>query len=458
MKIMFILSATPEISAANAELLNIRFPVMAPSTTLLILAELARARNHQVEMLDTRLYMRLSDTADGKSWTTDYAAIEDEILKTQPDLIGISFMSSSAPEAYEIARLAGKHDIAVIAGGLHAKVAERELVEENLFDYIYHGEAEIEFDNLLKRLENGEKLPENRSKSQIMDGGSLPLRQMNRVPPVRDFSYYSGVMAQYATHRPVYVELSRGCVKNCSFCEVAKTGGAFKPFRPIPLENIYQTINSAVAAYGANYIQVSDSIATLHKKNFLEFMRVVRADFPQMTVQFNSTVDRWDEEIAETVKEMSCTVWFGFESGSQKMLDFIDKGTTVEQAHRAARLCRKYDIPGGFNILLGVPGETRGDYEQTWNFFVEHPNAYPNPNILNPLPGTEMYRFCKHRNLLRNERDYRIWQAETIRRKQFTGPVLNVDYQLVLEYHGKFSALQNEPQRSLEKQRRLKTD
>jgi radical SAM superfamily enzyme YgiQ (UPF0313 family) len=454
---MFILSATPEISAANAELLKIRYPIMAPSTTVLILAELARAAgNHRVELLDTRLYMRLfANDGEGKSWTTDYAAIEEKILAAQPDLIGISFMSSSAPESYEIARLARKHGIAVIAGGLHAKVAERELIEENVFDYIYHGEAETEFGNLLKRLENGEKLPENRrGKSQILDGGSLPLKEMNRVPPVRDFSYYSGVMAQYERHRPVYVELSRGCVKNCSFCEVAKTGGAFKPFRPIPLENIYQTIRSAVAAYGANYIQVSDSIATLHKKNFLEFTRVVRAEFPQMTVQFNSTVDRWDEEIAEAVKEMSCTVWFGFESGSQRMLDFIDKGTTVEQAHRAARLCRKYDIPGGFNILIGVPGETRDDYDETWNFFVEHPNAYPNPNILNPLPGTEMYRFCKHRNLLRDERDYRIWQAETIRNKDFTGPVLNVDYRLVLEYHGKFSGLQNEPQRSLEKRRR----
>lgn len=447
---MFILSATPELSVANAGLWNIRYPIMAPSTTLLILAELARAGHNQVEMLDTRLYMSAFPAAE--KWTLDYAAIENKILDMQPDLIGISFMSSSALEAYEIARLAGKHGIPIVAGGLHAKVAEREVMEENVFDYVYQGEAETEFDNFLQKWKAGE-LEKNGGKTGRFDGGALPLKEMSRVPPVLDFSYYAEVMKQYAQYRPVYIELSRGCVKNCSFCEVAKTGAAFKPFRPIPLENIYRTIQSAIRDYDANYLLVSDSIATLHKKHFLEFMRFVGAEFPQLTVQFNSTVDRWDEEIAAAVAEMNCNVWFGFESGSQKILDFIDKGTTVRQAHEAARLCRTHNIPGGFNILLGVPGETRDDYEQTWNFFAEHQNAFPNPNILNPLPGTEMYRFCRHHNLLRYEKEYSIWQADQIKNQKFAGPISSVDYRMVIEYYEKLAELQKQPRRSLKKNR-----
>ena len=450
MKIMFILSATPELSVKDAHFYHRRYPIMAPSLTLLILSELARLENHTVELLDTRLHMSLPSDPNTQEWENNLDVVEDTISKSDADVVGISFLSSSALEAYKIAKLCRKHGKTVIAGGLHATVAEADLIEQKVFHYIYQGEAETGFLSLIEKLQSGQlaRYPEM---PQIIRASPLPLNLMNKIPAVSDFSIYAEAMAQHPQFRSVYIELSRGCVKNCTFCEIAKSGAAFKPFRPIPLETVYKTVETAVKRYKANYVLVSDSIATLHKRNFLEFMSYIHMNYPEVTVQFNSTVDRLDEEIAEAIRDVKCNVWFGFESGSQRILDMIEKGTTVEQAHQAAKICRKYNIASGFNVLLGVPNETRDDYEQTMDFFERHRQSHPNPNILNPLPGTAMYRYCHENNLLRYKKDYSIWNAGRIENAGYAGPIVGVDYRMMLEYQARLFQLQNEPARQLGK-------
>jgi radical SAM superfamily enzyme YgiQ (UPF0313 family) len=171
-------------------------------------------------------------------------------------------------------------------------------------------------------------------------------------------------------------------------------------------------------------------------------------NFPEVTVQFNSTVDRWNEELARACQDLRCSVWFGFESGSQRLLDLVKKGTIVEQAYEAASLCQKYDIACAFNVLLGLPGETEDDYLRTMQVFEEYPWVHPNPNIFNPLPGTALYDYCRIYDLLETPGDYSIRDAAYIEQIG-KGPVRSVDYELVLKYYHLLNELQNEPDRSL---------
>jgi anaerobic magnesium-protoporphyrin IX monomethyl ester cyclase len=211
-----------------------------------------------------------------------------------------------------------------------------------------------------------------------------------------------------------------------------------------------RSIERAVSDYDVNYVLITDSVATAFKRHFLEFVAEMRASFPGVSLQLNSTVDCWDEERARACHGLSCSIWFGFESGSQRMLDFLQKGTTVELAYEAARLCRQYEIPCAFNVLVGVPGETEEDYRQTLEVFERCPWVYPNPNIFNPLPGTALHHYCEQRMLTRAEKSYDIWDAERIEREN-DGPVKGVDYGLVLKYYSRLTELQEEPQRSLSK-------
>ncbi|NDJ75861.1 MAG: radical SAM protein, partial [Chloroflexi bacterium] len=219
--------------------------------------------------------------------------------------------------------------------------------------------------------------------------------------------------------------------------------------RPIPLDTVFLTIHAARDQHQINYVLVGDSIATLHKQHFLAFLERVHREIPDITLHFNSTVDRWDEDIAAACADLRRSVWFGFESGSQRILNLLQKGTQVEQAYRAAALCEQYDIPAGFNVLIGLPGETDDDYQATMRVLEACPAVHPNPNIFNPLPGTALYRQCVRDGLLVRERDYSIWDRERIFEADFQGPVRSVDYRRVIAYYDQMRAMQADPNRSL---------
>lgn len=433
MKILLILVATPEMKPMEGVL----YPIMAPPLTLPLLAEICRgARSSpEVETLDSRFSMQVREGA----WVFDKEDLLAQVEGSGADIVAISFLSSSAAVGFEIASHCRSLGKTVIGGGLHASVALDEFLESGAFHYVVQGEAYVTVPLLLDDLAAQKR---ERHPGQTVVLRAEPLRDLSVSPPIRDFSSYARIYEQGLTHRVLYVELSRGCFKDCTFCEVARTGVAFRPLRIIPLENILRWLPDAIEKYGINYLLVADSIATAVKSHFLAFVDFVKRRFPELTLHFNSTVDRWDEEIAEACQGVPGSVWFGFESGSQRVLDeIIQKGVSVEQAYRAAEICDRYEISCGFNVLLGLPGETDGDYRDTMQVFADCPWVYPNPNIFNPLPGTALYRYCQERNLLRAPRDYRIWSAEDLEERK-AGPVLGVDYERVLRYHGMLKEIQ----------------
>jgi radical SAM superfamily enzyme YgiQ (UPF0313 family) len=442
MRVLLILAGRAEFKVEYAA--RLRIPIMSPPMTLLLLGEVCRRAGFEVELIDTRLLMKPS--AGG--WILREEELEAAIAQSPAEVAGISFLSSSAEDGYRVASMCARYGKTVVGGGLHASVAPHEIVASGAFHYVLQGEGEVEFPRLLKEIGDGrrERFPESATVLR-----SEMLRDLSAVPPITDYSVYDPVLEQYGGEgrKSVYVETTRGCFKSCSFCEVAKTGAARSPLRKVPLETVFRSVEYAVRVRGADYLLVADSIATVHRAHFLNFISRMSEGYADVTVQFNSTVDCWDNERARACRPLRCSVWFGFESGSQRILDeVIVKGTTVAQAHDAARLCREHGIACAFNVLLGLPGETEEDYLRTVEVFEKCRRVYPNPNIFNPLPGTSLYDRCLRDGLLRDPRDYSVWDAESIA-DAGGGPIRGVDYGLVLKYQGLLTQLQHEPQRAL---------
>lgn len=145
-----------------------------------------------------------------------------------------------------------------------------------------------------------------------------------------------------------------------------------------------------------------------------------------------SRVNTLDEDIVKAMRDSGCKVLqFGFESGSQRVLNFLRKGTNVEQALKAARLCRDNGILIFANYMMGIPLETETDLKATLNLMKEINPEILAANYFSPIPGSSLYEYCKERDLI-TATSYDMFVRGAVANK-----IRNVDYGLLDEYKKK---------------------
>jgi hypothetical protein len=93
----------------------------------------------------------------------------------------------------------------------------------------------------------------------------------------------------------------------------------------------------------------------------------------------------------------------GFESGSQRMLDFMHKDTTVEQNFEAAEICHKLGIKIWANYMVGLPTETKEEMQATFDMIRKIKPEKPSGAFFTPIVGTELYDYCKQHGLMVSE-------------------------------------------------------
>jgi len=115
----------------------------------------------------------------------------------------------------------------------------------------------------------------------------------------------------------------------------------------------------------------------------------------------NSRVDNLDMETMRLVKDAGCKqLIFGFESGSQRMLDILNKGTTVELNKRAIEMCHEVGLLATGSFMIGNPTETVEDIRETQNFIKENKPDFAGICITTPFPGTKLWDWCRDNNLV----------------------------------------------------------
>ncbi|MFG1923988.1 B12-binding domain-containing radical SAM protein [Cryptosporangium sp. NPDC048952] len=394
-------------------------PVMSPPIGPQLLGSLLLEHGADVELFDSRL-----QPADRL-----VSALDD----FDPRLVGFSYLSPNADEAVALARAVRGPGRVLIAGGVHASIHTDATVATGAFDCVVRREGESAILDLYDRVVAGETLP------AIVEGA--PCADVDALPPYADFDCYRGVYAESDAYRPVYLQLGRGCPMQCTFCELPNRS-VFEPprrrFRTV--DTVMAELHEYVRRWGVDFVTIADPIATLNLPLLMGVVRRMDAELPDVGLMFNGHVNRFSRALAECLGEAQAgrdregqriTVWFGFESGSQRLLEFMRKRTTVADGVAVAELCREHDVQVGANLLLGVPTETDEDYAAHHAFMDTIKPTFPNPNILNPLPGTEMYDYCAARGLLRDPGDYSIWRDTDIAARG-EGPVLGIDYERVL--------------------------
>ncbi len=182
---------------------------------------------------------------------------------------------------------------------------------------------------------------------------------------------------------------SRGCPYRCNWCAKPIYGNSF---HLRSAESVAEEMRELKQIYGAEHLWFADDIFTLKPRWALELAQAVERHDAAVPFKVQSRVDLMTPATVSALRRAGCReIWMGVESGSQKILDAMDKGTRVEQISRARETLRRQGIRACFFLQFGYPGETWEDIQKTIHLLRKTRPDDIGVSVSYPLPGTKFY-------------------------------------------------------------------
>jgi anaerobic magnesium-protoporphyrin IX monomethyl ester cyclase len=248
------------------------------------------------------------------------------------------------------------------------------------------------------------------SRPLIQDLDTLPL-------PDRDAIDISAYISTWRTHHgmgSLSLICARGCPFTCTWCSRSVYG---ETHRRRSVKNVVDEIEFLRDRYKPDMLWFADDVFTIHHKWFHEFHHEMKRRNIRIPFECISRADRLDEDILKKMAEIGAfRVWYGSESGSQRILDAMQRRVSVEEIRHITRTARKYGIQTGLFVMLGYPGETISDIEET----IMHLKLADADTFLTtvayPIKGTAFYNEVS--NHIVEQKD---WSSGTDRNLKFSG-------------------------------------
>ncbi|MFC1576934.1 B12-binding domain-containing radical SAM protein [Candidatus Omnitrophota bacterium] len=331
----------------------------------------------------------------------DWDNFREEVRKKDPRVMGISMRSCDFNAVMKAVGIIKdlNDEIITVVGGVHPTVAPEEVIPNEKIDHIITGEGEISFADLLKRISR-------RERSDRVIQGVRP--NLDELPfddrELYDYSTTLRLVSYPGVFRAPMVTMigSHGCPFNCTFCAPhAKTMFGSKVRFRSP-ENVIEEMKALRARYAFRSIKFYDYSFGLDAAWVDRFCNLLDANRFKIDIlaQSRANLICKNEGLIKRMKSSGLKLMLvGFESGSQKVLDSLKKGTTVEQNIKAAQILKKHKVLVGGSFMLGSPHETREDVDASVRTAKIIRANFISVAYFNPCPGSELYEYCKRNGL-----------------------------------------------------------
>lgn len=239
-------------------------------------------------------------------------------------------------------------------------------------------------------LEDTGTVKETPERKLIKDINVLPFPNRKKI----DFKPYLHTWKAHHGFSMMSVNTMRGCPYTCKWCSRAVYGGTYRRRKP---ELVVEELLHLKQHYQPDMIWFVDDVFTIHHKWLKEFAELVQAKNAIIPYEIISRADRLNEEVLKLLKVSGCfRIWIGAESGSQRIIDAMDRRVDVMETRKMIRLAKQIGINTGTFIMLGYPGETKADIKQTIEHLVESNPDFYTSTITYPIKGTELYDEVKN--------------------------------------------------------------
>ncbi|MFA4872284.1 MAG: radical SAM protein [Patescibacteria group bacterium] len=357
-----------------------------------------------------------------------YSDLEQKIKEYQPEVIGMQTFCNTINRAFEIAKRTKKsisRDIKIVLGGVQATLFPEKYAENQYVDFIVKGEGEIIFNNLLDALENNSadfshvpglvwkkegQIISNQNEKLITNLDDLPYPARHLFDSSK---YYPS--AQLRGKRIVHIITSRGCPFNCGFCSCHKTFG--RSYRFMSTDRVINEIKYLKEKYRIDGLNFYDDTFTVNRPRIMELCdRLIKEKIKLPWICF-TRVDCVDPELLKKMKEAGCyQVFYGVECATQRLLDIISKGFTLERIRQAFKWTKEAGLEVLASFIIGLPTETVEEAKKTLDFAIELGCDFAHWEVYTPHPGTNLFEIAlQHGNLLTTDwNKFSPWSDEPV--------------------------------------------
>jgi radical SAM superfamily enzyme YgiQ (UPF0313 family) len=211
--------------------------------------------------------------------------------------------------------------------------------------------------------------------------------------PARDAIDIQRYVETWRTHHgagSVNLITARGCPFRCNWCSHQVFGQSHRRRDPVL---VVDEVEWLLGKYQPDMIWVSDDVFTINHAWLRSYATEMKRRGLHIPFECISRADRLNSEMLDLLAELGCfRLWIGSESGSQRILDSMDRGVKIEQVQSAVRMCRERGIQSGMFLMWGYEGEELGDIEATiQHVSVSKPDIFFT-TVSYPIKGTPYYK------------------------------------------------------------------
>jgi anaerobic magnesium-protoporphyrin IX monomethyl ester cyclase len=276
-----------------------------------------------------------------------------------------------------------------------------QLFLENGFDYVLCGEAEQSLVRLCRSILDAEEVPEIAGMVKLDEHGRLVRspQRLSKNPAWPELPLPARDLIEMEPYRKAWVDAhgyfsanmvsSRGCPYKCNWCAKPISGNRFhlRPATAVAEEMKFLKISA-----GVQHIWFGDDVFALDRHWVQRFAEEVSRRDAAVPFKIQSRADLMSEATVRNLKAAGCAeVWMGVESGSQAVLNAMDKGLALSSVRAARRLLKEAGIRACFFLQFGYPGESWAELQETIEFVRETQPDDVGISFSYPLPGTVFY-------------------------------------------------------------------
>ncbi|MFW9946013.1 MAG: B12-binding domain-containing radical SAM protein [Candidatus Odinarchaeota archaeon] len=353
--------------------------IPTPPYSILFIADYLIKRNLDVTIFDLRF--------------DSLSHVINAISNNEPEYIGISVMTG--PQIYHALKVCEAikeqfNNVKIVWGGIHSTILPTQTLQNNLIDFVVRGEGEKPYYELVSRkkksqvkglsIKKGRKIYHNPNSDLLnsveINKLSIPWELINSKHYIKNGNFN--------------MITSRGCPFGCSFCYNTLFQNVWRGWTAAKcIEELDKCLD-----FGVKKINFYDDYFFAN----MERIKALFNYFKNRDIIWKAElrVDHLNSSLAKEAKEHGCSqLYFGVESGSQRVLDILNKRILIKDIIRSARITKALDIVADYSWMIGVPGETKSDIKKT--IFLAKKVKEINPDcefsikILFPYPKTPIY-------------------------------------------------------------------